>query len=80
MKEGKVDNPFKLILMDYSMPDCDGPTAIRLIKSYLTKKAGIPVDKHPLISVLSAYSGEDFVNTAQAAGAELYFVKPIFKP
>ena len=30
---------YKLILMDYSMPECDGPTATAKIRSYLNSEA-----------------------------------------
>ena len=29
---------YKLILMDFSMPVCDGPTAVKAIRSFLTEK------------------------------------------
>ena len=29
---------YKLILMDYSMPECDGPTATAAIRNYLNNE------------------------------------------
>ena len=29
---------YKLILMDYSMPECDGPTATAKIRNYLSNE------------------------------------------
>ena len=39
MRMSKPDKAmYKLILMDYSMPICDGPTASRSIRKMLTEK------------------------------------------
>ena len=46
---------YKLIMMDYSMPICDGPTTTIAIREILTAR-GISRDQQPFICCLSAYS------------------------
>jgi len=41
-KRLKSDDPmYKLILMDYSMPDCDGPQATYAIREYLNEGSAL---------------------------------------
>ena len=69
---------YKLILMDYSMPECDGPTATAAIRNYLNE---VGQGKYqPIICILTAYSERTYLDKANEAGSSCYYVKPIFKP
>ena len=60
--KSKLTKPmYKLILMDFSMPECDGPAATKRIRKYLTKKK---CDKQPMICCCTAYSETEFRNIA----------------
>ena len=67
---------YQLILMDFSMPVCDGPTATREIRKYLST---ILPDQQPFICFLSAYTDESFENVAKSAGSDYFACKPICK-
>ena len=67
---------YRLILMDFSMPVCDGPTATREIRKYVST---IQPDQQPFICFLSAYTDESFINVAKAAGSNFFACKPICK-
>lgn len=70
--------PYNLIMMDFSMPECDGPTATKIIRlSY--QDSGCPKDKQPFISCLSAYSEKSHKKLALSSGFDCFLVKPIFK-
>ena len=57
VKERQKSRPakpmYKLILMDFSMPECDGPAATNQIREYLTKKKS---ETQPMICCCTAYS------------------------
>ena len=69
---------YKLILLDYSMPVCDGPKATRKIRAFLTKK-GYSSQDQPIICFVTAYQEDQKQKAAQEAGVDLYLVKPVFK-
>ena len=49
---------YKLILLDYSMPECDGPTATVEIRRLLGGVGTAPIQ--PFICCVTAYTGESF--------------------
>jgi CheY-like chemotaxis protein len=65
---------YRLILMDFSMPFCDGPTATRKIRKFLSK-----TNYYPFICCLTAYTEQSFKDAAQAAGFDDYACKPVSK-
>ena len=65
---------YRLILMDYSMPICDGPSAIREIRGYLSTSQP---DQNPFICCLTAYSEQSFIDRAKEAGSDDYATKPV---
>lgn len=69
---------YKLVMMDFSMPVCDGATATKAIRSLLTKK-GYSREQQPFICCLSAYSEQEFKDIAFGSGMDLFLTKPIFK-
>ena len=50
---------YKLIMIDFSMPVVDGPSATSAIRSYLTE-VGIAREHQPYICCMSAYSEKNF--------------------
>lgn len=58
-----------LIILDVVMPQMDGLTAGRLIKSYK------PLSRVPIIFLTAAYADED-IERAQETCAEVYITKP----
>lgn len=58
-----------LILLDNTMPNMDGPTALGKLKAS-QKTKGIPV------IVVTAYGSEENIAKAQKGGAATYIVKP----
>ena len=69
---------YKIILMDYSMPECNGPESTMLIRKFL-KDVGIERNKQPVICCLSAYSEEEFQKKSIESGMDMFLAKPIFK-
>ena len=67
---------YKLVLMDFSMPKCDGPEATKQIRQYLLKKNS---QKQPLICCLTAYTDKPFKDIAKEAGIDCFLSKPVFK-
>ena len=69
---------YKLIMMDYSMPDCNGPEATKRIREFLNQR-GIPRKKQPYICLLTAYSGKSYKKNAIESGMDACLNKPVFK-
>ena len=69
---------YKLILMDYSMPGIDGPSATQIIRKDLSM-SGNYTDRDPYICLITAYGEEKFHQKALDAGMNTTMVKPIFK-
>ena len=57
---------YRLILMDFSMPICDGPKATMTIRSFLTEN----MLQQPFIRFLSAYSEQSYRTVAHEAGSD----------
>ena len=64
---------FRLIFLDYSMPDIDGPDVARLIRASLKEQQ----IEQPLICCCSAYSDDSFIKKAYDAGMDKYLIKPV---
>ena len=63
--------PYRLVLMDWSMPGFDGIETMREIK----KIKGLAA--LPTVIVVTAFGREQVRNTAQEVGAEAFLVKPV---
>ena len=77
-RQQSFDSMYKLILCDYSMPDCDGPSATIAIRQQLLDH-GMAREQQPFMACLSAYQEKSFKDIASAAGFDLFMVKPVFK-
>ena len=75
--------PYKLVLMDYSMPVMDGPHCTRHILQLFKeneidiKNSGQP--EPPYICCCTAYCDERYRTQAYASGMNHFVNKPIFK-
>ena len=66
---------YKLILIDYKMPNCNGAEATAMIKSLL-----IDYDnKWPYIACLSNFNEISIKKSVIRAGVDVFLSKPIFK-
>ena len=72
----KNQTMFQLILMDFSMPECDGPTSTTLIREFVSTNTRA---EQPFICFVTAYSEKSFKGLAKQAGSNHFLVKPIFK-
>jgi CheY-like chemotaxis protein len=63
--------PYDLILMDVQMPNIDGVTATREIRSRL------PLDRQPVIFGLSAHATTEYRDICLDAGMNGYLTKPV---
>ena len=68
---------YKLILMDYSMPRCDGPNTTEKIRQLLTEN--VCEEDSPYICFLTAYSNKENQMRAIESGGDSFLVKPVFK-
>jgi signal transduction histidine kinase/CheY-like chemotaxis protein/ligand-binding sensor domain-containing protein len=66
-----VENRYDLVLMDVQMPDVDGLSATREIRSR------VPQNRQPVIFGLSAHATTEFRETCLAAGMDGYLTKPL---
>lgn len=78
--EKRASNPnqsmFGLILMDFQMPNMDGPEAVTRILEILRLKN---ITTKPRIVCVSAYSQKQFKDSALAVGMDAFITKPVFK-
>ncbi|CAN5195643.1 hypothetical protein BH10PSE1_BH10PSE1_10280 [soil metagenome] len=72
-REGSVDGPWDLILMDVQMPVMDGPTAARLIRAEERTMGCPPVPIIALTANVMTHQIEDY----RQAGMETFVAKPI---
>ena len=68
---------YKLILLDYSMPNCDGVQTVKLLSKFMNTY--MPLKKPPFICCISAYSSNKYRVNATAAGMHYYLSKPVGK-
>ena len=68
VKYQRTGSNYKLILMDYSMPEMDGPEAAKEILEFVRTQP--PAVKRPYICCFSAYQDKRFNERALAAGMD----------
>ena len=69
---------YKLILLDFSMPDIDGPEVARQVRSFLREQSTCEDDRlEPVICCCTAYSEASFMRQALLAGMNKFLTKPI---
>ena len=71
----KTGGSYRLILLDYSMPECDGIQAVKKFKSFM--EANLPESEHSFICCVSAYSSNGHRLKAATAGMNYFLAKPI---
>jgi CheY-like chemotaxis protein len=71
LKTAPPDDPYKLVLMDWKMPQMDGLEASRRIKD-LPELADMPT-----IIMVTAYGREDVMQQAEDIGLEGFLIKPV---
>lgn len=71
VQDADESNPFKLILMDLSMPVMDGIEATQIIK----EKAGLK--NVPAVVMVTAYGREELRDRADQAGVDGFLDKPV---
>ncbi|MER3329311.1 MAG: response regulator, partial [Candidatus Kapaibacterium sp.] len=64
-------DPYDLVLMDWNMPELDGIEASKFIKNNKS------ISKIPIIIMVSAYTKDDLIESAEQAGIDSFIVKPI---
>ena len=62
---------YKLILLDYSMPDMNGPEVCQRIREILTP------EQQPYIACCTAYDDINFRKMAMEAGMDQFLNKPV---
>lgn len=67
---------YKLILMDYSMPQMTGVQCTREIRELISQNRFV---EQPYICCMTAYTEKSFKKAALEAGMNDFVVKPIFK-
>jgi len=71
LAEAPADDPYKLVLMDWRMPEMDGLTASKEIKNN-------PDLAHlPTIIMVTAYGREEIMQQASDVGLDGFLVKPV---
>jgi len=66
-----LEHDYDLVLMDLQMPEMDGLTATREIRSR------VPADRQPIIWALSAHATTDARDSCLRAGMDRYLTKPL---
>ena len=69
---------YKLIIMDFAMPVCNGVDATVRIKKYLSER--VEPSKISFICCLTSYKDRSFKDEAIGSGMDGFITKPIFKP
>ena len=69
---------YKLILLDFSMPDIDGPEVARQIRIFLKKQSQSEAEiPNPVICCCTAYTDSTFMRQAYLAGMNKFLTKPV---
>ena len=68
---------YKLILLDYSMPDLDGPQVAILVREIICENENFGEANVPYICCCTAYAEASFKKNAEAAGMDHFVTKPI---
>ncbi len=63
-------NPFKVVLMDWKMPQMDGVAASRAIQQ-------LPCNEHPKIIMVTAYGREEVLREIQSMKLDGLLIKPV---
>jgi two-component system sensor histidine kinase/response regulator len=71
LESAPADDPFQLVVMDWSMPGMDGIEASRRIKEH----SGLT--KIPAIILVTAYGREEVMQQAEQVGVEGFLLKPV---
>ena len=71
IQKASPEDPFKLVLMDWRMPEMDGIEAARRIKI----NPGLPTT--PIIIMITAYGREEVMAQAEVAGLDGFLHKPV---
>ena len=66
---------YRLILLDYSLGDTNGPEVAKTIRSLVTEHGG----EQPYICCCTAYNGQSFEQEAYSAGMDYFISKPVSK-
>ena len=70
-------NAYKLIFLDYNMPECDGIEAGVKIKKFMNMN--LPKKEHSFICCMTVSDGENYENQAKKAGMDYFLRKPVFR-
>ena len=64
---------YKLVLLDYAMPEMDGPQVSKTIQRLANERG----EKPPMICCFTAYAENSFKNTAFDSGMDAFMTKPL---
>ena len=68
---------YQVILLDYSMPDLDGPQVAQRIRQFYYDNPLLTEDQVPYICCCTAYREANFKKKAMQAGMDKFLTKPI---
>ncbi|MCP4108803.1 MAG: response regulator [Desulfobacteraceae bacterium] len=71
LKKAAEEDPYKLVLMDWRMPDMDGVDTIKLIKDAPW------LDKLPTVIMVTAFDRDDVAWQTEYIGVNSFLIKPI---
>ena len=77
VKQGKAQM-YKLILLDFSIPDLDGPEIARQARIFFKENSTSVADRlDPVICCCTAYTEATFMRQAYLAGMNKFVTKPV---
>ena len=71
LRDAPTDDPYRLVLMDWQMPEMDGTEATRLIK------ADQQLSVMPSVVMVTAFGREELREQAALAGTDAFLLKPV---